>query len=143
MIFIKNILCINGINLIFSDKESALIPSDFFNSFYVANLNENGEEISLVYNNNEYIANFFMIKISSNYEAKKFYKLLDKIKNFKINKIIINFSNGKKEVFNLSHIKKINKGKKIDTFNKFIVNKNSVCILKSDYKIKFYENLFE
>ena len=61
--------CIYNIDLITNNKETYSVSSDDFNHFYIANINNDGDEINynLVGDMNSLFANFFM---ASKFSAK-------------------------------------------------------------------------
>ena len=57
--------CIYNIDLKTSSNETISVSSDYFDHFFIANLDNNGDEINykIIDNSKELGANFFMIKI--------------------------------------------------------------------------------
>lgn len=72
--------CIYNIDLKTSNNETISVSSDYFNHFFVANLDDNGDETTynIVENSSELGANFFMIKIIDEFakDAQELYKRL-------------------------------------------------------------------
>ncbi len=132
---IKNLL----INL--ENNKTIIVNNDMFSNLYISNIDINGDEIpyNKDENNNSLLSNFFMIKLKNklieyNLTSKQLeenaFKLIKGGKN--IESIIINFNNGYSQPFIL------NSNKVFYSFNQ----KNDLCIIQSEYDIKYYENLF-
>ena len=130
---IENIL----INL--ENNKTIIANNKLFSNLYISNINELGDEIP--YNNeyDSYISNFFMIKLknktieynlTNKFLEENAFKLIKQNKN--IESIIINFKNGTSIPFILN------------SNNNFYIfkEKNDLCIIQSEYDIKYYENLF-
>ncbi len=132
---IKNII----INL--ENNKTIVAPSELFTNLYVSNIDSNGDEIPYdqIDSDSSLIGNFFMIKLKNkiieynltnkNLKENAFNIIKDGIT---IDSIIINFENGK----SLPFIIKSN-----DTFEVF-KEKEDLCIVQSEYNIKYLENLF-
>ena len=78
----------------------SIFPSNFKN-FYIANINEDGDEIAYGIKNNHLEANYFMIKIINDktYDAKE---VIDRLINKQdITNISIHFTNGKTQIFDI------------------------------------------
>ena len=110
-----------------------------FDKLYISNIDSNGDEIPYKDSNSSLISNFFMIKLKNkiieyNLTNKQLeenaFNLIKSGTN--IESIIINFKNGKSLPFIL------NSSKIFHTFKQ----KNDLCIIQSEYDIKYYENLF-
>lgn len=130
-------------NLIINLENNKTIIADnkMFSNLYISQINDNGDEVSykLEEYSNSLIGNFFMIKLKNkiieyNLTNKQLeenaFKLIKDGKN--IESIIINFKNGHSQPFILSSN---------NIFHSFKV-KNDLCIIQSEYDIKYYENLF-
>ena len=130
---IENIL----INL--ENNKTIIANNKLFSNLYISNIDEEGNEVP--YNEDNYdalISNFFMIKLknktieynlTNKYLEENAFKL---IKENNIESIIINFKNGTSIPFIL------NSNNNFLTFK----HKNDLCIIQSEYNIKYYENLF-
>lgn len=131
---IKNLI----INL--ENNKTIIVNNNMFSNLYISNIDDNGNEIPYDKEfDNSLISNFFMIKLKNKtieYNLKNKYldeNAFDLIKNGKnIDSIIINFKNGNSQPFI------INSNQFFYSFNK----KNDLCILQSEYEIKYLENLF-
>lgn len=129
---IKNII----INL--ENNKTIIATNKMFDNLYISNIDSNGDEIP--YNNSEYLcSNFLMLKLKNktieyNLTNKQLdenaFNLINDNKN--IESIIINFKNGKSLPFI------INSNNIFHSFKQ----KNDLCIIQSEYDIKYYENLF-
>ena len=130
---IENIL----INL--ENNKTIIANNKLFSNLYISNINEDGDEIPYNEEYDSYISNFFMIKLknktieynlTNKYLDENAFKLIKENKS--IESIIINFKNGTSIPFIL------NSNKNFLTFK----DKNDLCIVQSEYNIKYYENLF-
>lgn len=130
---IENII----INL--ENNKTIIANNKMFSNLYISNINNNGDEIPYDKSDNTLISNFFMIKLknkiieynlTNNELNENAFNLLKNEKN--IESIIINFKNGFSQPFI------INSNNIFHTFKL----KNDLCILQSEYDIKYYENLF-
>ena len=138
--------CIYNIDLITNKKETYSVSSDDFNHFYIANINEDGDEINynMLNDYNSLFANFFMIKIlqSDSKSINNIIKNLDEKNN--IIKVGINFTSGKYQEFDLPKQRVASNGKLINKLEKnFYDDQNNLCIIVSDKKIKYAKELFE
>ena len=130
---IENIL----INL--ENNKTIIANNKLFSNLYISNINEEGDEIPYNSEYDSYLSNFFMIKLknkiieynlTNKYLEENAFKLIKENKN--IESIIINFKNGTSIPFIL------NSNNNFLTFK----DKNDLCIIQSEYNIKYYENLF-
>ena len=120
------------------NNKTIIANNKLFSNLYISNINQNGDEIPYNEEYDSYVSNFFMIKLKNkiieynltnkNLEENAF-KL---IKENNIESIIINFKNGTSIPFIL------NSNNNFLTFK----DKNDLCIIQSEYNIKYYENLF-
>lgn len=132
---IENII----INL--ENNKTIIANNKMFSNLYISNIDNNGDEIP--YKEDDYnhslISNFFMIKLKNkiieyNLTNKQLeenaFNLIKQEKN--IESIIINFKNGNSLPFI------INSNNIFHTFKQ----KNDLCIVQSEYDIRYLENLF-
>ena len=130
-------------NIIINLENNKTIIADnkMFSNLYISNINNQGDEIPYLKEeyNNSLMSNFFMIKLknkiieynlTNKYLEENAFKLIKENKN--IESIIINFKNGTSIPFIL------NSNNNFQTFK----DKNDLCIIQSEYNIKYYENLF-
>lgn len=131
---------IENINILLADNKKIIVLPNMFDNLYISNLNQNGEEIAFVSkeNSNKLSANFLMIKLNeetieynltNNNLKENAFKLL---KENKIKEVNINFKNGYIQPF----IFNINKE------NYTLKDNTSLCLLISDFDIKYKDNLF-
>ena len=131
---------INNIIINLDNNKTIIADNKMFSNLYISNIDNNGDEIPYVNTESKsLISNFFMIKLKNKIiEYNLTNKQLEEnafnlIKNEKnINSIIINFKNGYSQPFI------INSNNIFHTFKQ----KNDLCIIQSEYDIKYYENLF-
>ena len=132
---IENII----INL--ENNKTIIAENKLFSNLYISNIDNNGDEIP--YKKEDFdsslISNFFMIKLknkiieynlANRQLEENAFNLIKEIKN--IESIIINFKNGYSQPFI------INSNNIFHSFKQ----KNDLCIIQSEYDIKYYENLF-
>lgn len=135
--------CIYNIDLTTNNKEKYSVSSDDFNHFYIANINDDGDEINYCAINemNSLFANFFMIKLLNSNGNKLINNL---ISNKTIIKIGISFTNGKYQEFDLPKRRIANNGVIVNKYeHTFYDEDNNLCILISDKNIKYMKELFE
>lgn len=132
---IENII----INL--ENNKTIIADNKMFTNLYISQIDINGDEIPFKKEdfNDSLISNFFMIKLKNKIiEYNLTNRQLDEnafelIKDGKnIESIIINFKNGYSQPFIISSN---------NIFHSFKI-KNDLCIVQSEYDIKYYENLF-
>lgn len=132
---IENII----INL--DNNKTIIANNKMFANLYISNIDNNGDEIPYKKDNLtcSLISNFFMIKLKNkiieyNLTNKQLeenaFNLIKEEKN--IESIIINFKNGNSLPFI------INSNNIFHTFKQ----KNDLCIVQSEYDIRYLENLF-
>ena len=130
---IENII----INL--DNNKTIIADNKMFTNLYISNIDKNGDEIPYENNNNSLISNFFMIKLknkiieynlTNKYLEENAFNLIKEEQN--IESIIINFKNGNSLPFIINSN---------NIFHSFKL-KNDLCIVQSEYDIKYYENLF-
>lgn len=131
---------INNIIINLENNKTIIADNKMFDKLYISNIDSNGNEIPYKEDDtNSLISNFFMIKLKNKIiEYNLTNKQLEEnafnlIKNEKnIESIIIYFKNGKSIPFIINSN---------NIFHTFKI-KNDLCILQSEYDIKYYENLF-
>ena len=130
---------IENIVINLENNKTIIADNKMFSHLHISNIDINGDELPYIDNNNSLISNFFMIKLKNKIiEYNLTNKQLEEnafnlIKNQKnIESIIINFKNGNSLPFIL------NSNNIFYTFKQ----KNDLCIIQSEYDIKYYENLF-
>lgn len=132
--------CIHSIEITTNNSETFVVTSDDFNNFYVANIDENGEETKYMRKNNNLYANFFMIRIHNddinNEIVKRLYQKKDIIK------IELFFTNGVSQEIILPQKRVIIDGIMHNKYEYTHLINNDLCILVSDKKIKYINNLF-
>ena len=130
---------IKSIIINLENNKTIIADNKLFSNLYISNINENGDEIPYKDSiEDTFISNFFMIKLKNKiieYNLTNKYleeNAFDLIKEGNIESIIINFYNGNSIPFI------INSNNIFHTFKE----KNDLCIIQSEYDIKYYENLF-
>ena len=129
---------IDNIIINLENNKTIIATNKMFDKLYISNIDSNGDEIPYK-DTDSLLSNFFMIKLKNkiieyNLTNKQLeenaFNLIKDVKN--IESIIINFKNGNSVPFI------INSNKNFYSFKQ----KNDLCILQSEYDIKYYENLF-
>lgn len=130
---------IDNIIINLDNNKTIIAKNNMFDKLYVSNIDNNGDIIPYDKIDETLLSNFFMIKLKNkvieynltNKELKE--NAFNLIKNNKsISSIIINFKNGNSIPFIISSN---------NMFESFKI-KNDLCIIQSEYDIKYYENLF-
>ncbi len=130
---------IDNIIINLDNNKTIIAKNNMFDKLYVSNIDNNGDIIPYDKIDETLLSNFFMIKLKNkvieynltNKELKE--NAFNLIKNNKsISSIIINFKNGNSIPFIISSN---------NMFESFKI-KNDLCIIQSEYNIKYYENLF-
>ncbi len=119
----------------------SIYPSSFKN-FYIANINDDGDEIAYGINNNHLEANYFMIKVlnDKSYEAKE---VIDRLMSKKdIINISIHFTNGKTQVFDIPKKRIQSEGILVNKYEDAFYDDEDLCIVISDKEIKYKKELF-
>ena len=130
---------IESIIINLENNKTIIADNKLFSNLYISNIDEFGDEIPYKETiEDTYISNFFMIKLKNKVVeynlTNKFLEenAFDLLKKSNVESIIINFYNGNSIPFIL------------DSNNIFhtFKEKNDLCIVQSEYDIKYYENLF-
>jgi hypothetical protein len=136
--------CIYSIDLTTNSNDILSITSDDFQNLYISNIDDNGEEIPYTQNkkSNELYANFFMVKVLN--ENNTNYEFIDRLYNKKdIIKLTLKFTNGLKQEFDLAKKRVLNNGVIENKHEHIHFQDEDLCILITDKKIKYKENLFQ
>lgn len=133
--------CIYNIDLITNNNEHVSVSSDYFNHFYIANLDDLGDEdnYEIVDNSKKLKANFFMIRILSSY-GKKILDSINKKRN--IIGISINFTNGNIQEFEVARKRILSSGSIKNTYQDSFYIDDDLCIIISSKNIKYKQGLF-
>ena len=134
--------CIYNIELTTNSNIKISIPRKNFDNLYISNIDDFGDEIPYDSTNSTLSANFFMVKITDqSHENSNFVEEMYKNKN--IIKVKLNFMNGLTQEFELSKKRVVNDGVLENKYQQSHYNQDGeLCILITDKKIKFKENLF-
>ena len=129
------------IKLFFSNNESITLNNNEFNDFFIANLNEVGEETPYENTmiNNKLYANFFLLKLKK--ENNDILKAQRLKKKKDITEIQIILKNKKRLIFDIP-----SNAEPFEEYNndyEYIYEDDTTLgLLLSKYKIKYKENLF-
>ncbi len=134
--------CIYSIDLNTNTNETFNISSDNFDHFYVASLDDKGDETNYIReSSNSLKANFFMIRILNSQTIANIIQRLYSKQD--IVNISINFTDGSTENIKIPVDRKLKNKKLINSYEEATVIENNLCILITDKKIKYKKNLFE
>lgn len=133
---------IHSIELTTNNQDIISIYPSNFDRFYIANIDQNGDEISYGCNDNHLEANYFMIKIlnDKSYDANEVIKRLTDKKD--IINISIHFTNGKEQVFDIPKRRVQMDGILINKYEETFFDNDDLCIIISDKNIKYKKELF-
>lgn len=134
---------INNIDITTNNKDIISVTPDSFENFYIANINKEGEEINYMIDKEEnYYANFFMIKLLNKCDEDN--SVIKRLLNKKdIVNIGINFTNGKYILFNVAKRRIAENGLLENKYEEsFKDDNNNLCIIITDKNIKYKKELF-
>lgn len=133
---------IYNIDLSTTTNDIISVPSDEFNHFYIANIDDNGDEINYEKNDDGQLsANFFMVKLENTDEGST--TILNSIVNQKnIVKVGISFTNGGYQEFQLAKKRIAHNGKIQNSYEDTFYENDDLCILITNKDIKYKKNLF-
>ena len=136
--------CIYNIDLKTSNNETISVSSDYFDHFFIANLDEDGDETvyKAINNSTDLGANFFMIKILDDLakESQTLYKRLISKKD--IVKISLSFTNGKRQEFEIPKKRIANNGVMENKFEEILELTDGFGIIVTDKNLKYKKELF-
>lgn len=132
--------CIHSIELTTNNSEVFSVTSDDINKFYIASIDENGDEKSFSKKNDSLQANFFLIRINNEEPYNEIIKRLYEQKD--IVKIELLFTNGNSQEIYLPKKRIISNGIMHNKYEYTYMINNDLCIIVTDKKIKYKENLF-
>jgi hypothetical protein len=119
----------------------SIFPSNFKN-FYIANINDSGDEISYGVNGQNLEANYFMIKILND-KTKDASDVINRlITKPDITGIAIHFTNGKTQVFDIPKKRVQKDGLLINKYEDAFLDDEDLCIVISSKEIKYKKELF-
>ena len=131
-------------NIVFTTNNQDIIsiyPSSFTN-FYIANIDDNGDEVSYGVKDDILEANYFMIKILNNksFEANEVIKRIKEKKD--IVKLSVYFTNGRKQVFDIP-LKRVRMNDSlINKYEELFDIDEDLGIIITDKDIKYKKELF-
>lgn len=136
---------IKNINLIFEDGETVQLDENLFTNFYIANIDNKANEIPYekLLNTNILYANFLTLKINNlinNYYNEDIIKKVYNKKN--LAEIKISTSNGKEILFNVASSIDPFKKNINNYYDKSFIEEDNLCLLISQYEIKYKNHLF-
>lgn len=136
--------CIYNIDLKTNNNETVSVSSDYFDHFFVANLDADGDEIkyNVFDNSSDLGANFFMIKILDEFakEAEELYKRLFSKKD--IVKINLYFTNGQRQEFVIPKKRIANNGTMENKYEEILELEDGFGIIVTDKDLRYKKELF-
>lgn len=138
--------CIDSIDIYSNNKDVFTITSESFENFYIANIDDNGDEMNYLLCEDQItlFANFFMIKIKNEENDSESIIVLQRLlKKKDIIKVTINFKNGEKQDFELIKRRIAKNGVLENTYeDAYLDDNNDLCIMVTDKNIKYKKELF-
>ena len=138
--------CIDSIDIYSNNKDVFTITSESFDNFYIANIDDNGDEMNYLLCEDQItlFANFFMIKIKNEDNNDDTVLVLQRLlKKKDIIKVTINFKNGEKQDFELVKRRVAKNGLLENTYeDAYLDNNNDLCIMVTDKQVKYKKELF-
>ena len=138
--------CIDSIDIYSNNKDVFTITSESFENFYIANIDDNGDEMNYLLCEDQItlFANFFMIKIKNEENDNESIIVLQRLlKKKDIIKVTINFKNGEKQDFELIKRRIAKNGILENTYeDAYLDDNNNLCIMVTDKNIKYKKELF-
>lgn len=133
---------IHSIELTANNQDIISIFPSNFDKFYIANIDQNGDEISYGNNGDHLEANYFMIKIlnDKSYDANEVIKRLVDKKD--IINVSIHFTNGKKQTFDIPKKRVQTDGILTNRYEDAFFDEEDLCIIISDKNIRYKKELF-
>lgn len=133
---------IYNIDLTTNSQDIISVSSDEFNHFYIANIDDIGDEIKYVRSDNGTLsANFFMIKLE-NTDSNSANIIERIVKQRDIVKVGVSFTNGNYQEFDLAKKRVANNGVIQNMYEETFYDNNDLCIIITDKNLKYKENLF-
>ena len=138
--------CIDSIDIYSNNKDVFTITSESFENFYIANIDDNGDEMNYLLCEDQItlFANFFMIKIKNEDNDNESIIVLQRLlKKKDIIKVTINFKNGEKQDFELIKRRIAKNGILENKYeDAYLDDNNDLCIMVTDKDIKYKKELF-
>ena len=133
---------IHSIELTANNQDIISIFPSNFDKFYIANIDQNGDEISYGNNGNHLEANYFMIKIlnDKSHDADEVIKRLTDKKD--IVNVSIHFTNGRIQVFDIPKKRVQTDGLLTNKYEDTFFDNDDLCIIISDKNIRYKKELF-
>lgn len=132
--------CIYNIDFKTSNNEVISISSDNFDHFYICNLDDDGNEIGYLNEDDTFVANFMMMKINNMDEEAR--DIINRIKKNNISIIELCFTNGYRQAFKIPKKRVVKNGKMHNECQELFDLDNSLGIIITDKKLKYKKELF-
>lgn len=132
--------CIYSIGITTNANDTFSISSDNFDHFYIANINDDGDENKYKKNNHRLEANFFMVRILRDSDTTLPIKKLSNTND--IIKVEVFFTNGISQEFDIPKKRVAQNKQLVNLYEETFADETGLCILITDKNIKYKENLF-
>ncbi len=132
--------CIYSIGITTNTNDTFSISSDCFDHFYIANINDEGDENKYKKSNQKLEANFFMVRILHDSETTIPIKKLTRSND--IVKVEVFFTNGLSQEFDIPKKRVAQNRQLVNLYEETFVDESGLCILITDKNIRYKENLF-
>lgn len=132
--------CIYSIGITTNSNDTFSISSDCFDHFYIANINDDGDEKKYKKNNKNLEANFFMVRILQDSETTIPIQQLTNTND--IVKVVVYFTNGSFQEFDIPKKRVAQNKQLVNLYEETFVDDRGLCILITNKNIKYKKNLF-
>lgn len=135
---------IRNIEITTNNREIITVSPQNFSNLYVANIDDNGDEknYDIVPETKSLFANFFMIKILHANNQESYLAQERLLSRRDIIKVTITLINGIRQDFELSKRRVVQNGPLENVYEKTFMQDEDLCIIVTDKKIRYVENLF-
>jgi len=135
---------IRSIEITTNNREIIPVSPQNFSNLYVANIDDNGDERNYeqVPNSKALFANFFMIKILKENNQESYIAQDRLLARKDIIKVTITLINGIRQDFELSKKRVVDHGPLENKYEITFMQDEDLCIVITDKKVKYLENLF-
>lgn len=136
--------CIYNIDFKTNSNDIISVSSDYFDHFYIANLNNDGDEVKYGVSDgsDNLIANFFMVKVSNDFSKEQADSYNKLVRRKDIIGICLSFTNGKRQEFEIPKKRVANNGVMENKYEEIFNFEDATGILITDKSLKYKEELF-
>ncbi|HQC84137.1 MAG TPA: hypothetical protein PLB45_04630 [Bacilli bacterium] len=136
--------CIYSVDITTNKNDMISLPSHCFSHLYIANVDDNGDEVEYELGNKDdnLYANYFMIKILNDNNVKTYENMDRMLKKKDIVSVNIHFTNGRSQIFDLAKNRVRDNGVLVNKYEEAFKDEDNLCIVVSDKKIRYVKELF-